>query len=692
MPAVIVDEINESYLDLDDNHALAVRSSANAEDLPDLSFAGQQETYLNVTCAIAVIEAVKKCWTSLWTERVLAYRHQNGVEQDAVAMAVVAQIMVPSDVSGILFTANPATGDRSEIILNASFGLGEAVVGGHVTPDTYIVDRESLTATETIIGPKALQIISDGKQGTRIEDIPESERDKSSLTGNMIKELTKTALEIETLYEGLPQDIEWSVTNDKLWLLQSRPITNLPPQPIDVVWEPRPPAKILYRRQIVENIPDPVCPLFDELYLTVGLENARGGVSLMVGGGPIYMSLHGFAYQRADWNMLQIRSNRKLSEDELEAAEMNADEQHRQWMRTNSAMEQHDMELFLDSLSARDRREFDAWAKSAAIENLAHELTISWRDKPDFVAFDKTQVNEKVLNKWQEETMPGLLAAINEWRKVDPKTAKTETLLTGIHELAIAEGDYWSNDTGHTFGVAKATDNQLQTFLKENLPEHHFTSGQFLSGFKARTMQANDAMYEISKLIQNNDSLWELVVVTPAARVLNELKKHPDSTQVLKAINAFMDEYGHQGYTLDFVEPSQSEDPTPFFANLKTMVADREYSPKKHEVDATQKREQALSEIEDLLDGLQYWRIRFRLWFTHQFYWVREESMFYLGTAWPVLRSLAAELGRRLVDIGTFSQADDVYYCVTAELEKAIEALNAGKPLPDYAQLAGERR
>ena len=137
-------EIRSAYDALPGRPAVAVRSSANAEDLPGLSFAGQQETFLNVRGADAVVRAVMDCWASLWTTQAISYRHQNGIDPDSVAMAVVVQIMVPSEVSGILFTANPATGERGEMIVNASFGLGEAVVGGQVTPDTYIVDRTTL--------------------------------------------------------------------------------------------------------------------------------------------------------------------------------------------------------------------------------------------------------------------------------------------------------------------------------------------------------------------------------------------------------------------------------------------------------------------------------------------------------------------------------------------------------------------
>ena len=127
----MVDEIGDAYeLLAEKNMPVAVRSSATAEDLPDMSFAGQQDTYLNVIGRDSVVEAVLDCWASLWTPRAMSYRHEMGIANEDVAMAVVVQLMIPSDVSGILFTANPATGERSEIIVNASFGHGEAIVGG----------------------------------------------------------------------------------------------------------------------------------------------------------------------------------------------------------------------------------------------------------------------------------------------------------------------------------------------------------------------------------------------------------------------------------------------------------------------------------------------------------------------------------------------------------------------------------
>jgi phosphoenolpyruvate synthase/pyruvate phosphate dikinase len=147
--------------------AVAVRSSATAEDLPGASFAGQQETLLNVRAVDALLDAVKECWASLWTARAISYRRRQGIALQSVSMAVVVQTMAPAAVSGILFTANPATGARDELMVEASFGLGEAIVSGAVTPDSYRLDRENMILKETRLGTKDLMIVAnaDGTEG-----------------------------------------------------------------------------------------------------------------------------------------------------------------------------------------------------------------------------------------------------------------------------------------------------------------------------------------------------------------------------------------------------------------------------------------------------------------------------------------------------------------------------------------------
>jgi len=672
----LVSEIGQAYTGLKGDPAVAVRSSANAEDLPGLSFAGQQETYLNVRGTDALNAAVRDCWASLWTARAISYRHQMGIDQNAVAMAVVVQIMVPADVAGILFTANPATGERSELIVNASYGLGEAVVGGQVTPDTYIVDRESMTAKETMIGPKEQKIISNGEQGTRVEDVAENERNQSSLSEETIGELAALAVEVEQHFGGLPQDIEWAIIDGEISLLQSRPITNLPPQPIDVEWEPPAGIQGLVRRQIVENIPDPTFPLFEELYLHKGLAGRKGFSG--------YTTLNGFAYQIAGFA--------KQKTDEQFFRELTAAKEAAASSPEGRAQEEHDLTLFLDQLSQGERLDFQAMADGLNTDNVAHAVTMPESDNPTYIAFNKTAVNDKQHADWRQRAIPELEGAAEKWRQVDVMTASDEQLMAGIVELAAAEGWYWASNGGHTFGVAKSTDDQLQCFLRETLPDHHFTSGQFLSGFKSRIMQANDDLYDICKMIRASDSLYEIIMATPAKRLMGVLQAHPDSDSMLASLDTYLQTYGHQGFSLDFGEPTQIEDPSALFVTLKAMVQNQNYDPKQHEEQATAKREKAMKEIEALLEGLKYWQFRYRLWFTGKYYPIREDSCFVLGTAWPVLRPLAAELGRRLVKAGTLSTADDIYFLYSEEIESALEARKAGDAMSECIALSAERR
>ncbi len=660
-----------------DDPAVAVRSSANAEDLPGLSFAGQQETYLNVSGPEALLEAVRNCWASLWTAQAISYRNEMGIESDAVAMAVVVQIMVPADVAGILFTANPATGERGEMIVNASFGLGEAVVGGQVTPDTFIVDRSTLTARETMIGTKEQKIVSDGSQGTRLVDVDEGERDASSMPDELLTELAELAAGVEEHFDGQPQDIEWAVADGKLWLLQSRPITNLPPQPIEVEWEAPPGIFGLVRRQIVENIPDPTCPLFDELYIHSGLANSRTGRSM-------YTTLNGFAFQifgtSSDKTDEEFRANLRRARDE-EARKPEV-----------KAQEAQDLNLFLKSLSDDERAQFKVMAAALASENLPHAITMPESDNPTYIAFNKTFTNDRQHKDFWDRALPELQDATRKWEAADLAATDDEALLAGIAELAKAEGWYWTSNGGHTFGVAKSVDDQLQAFLREALPDHHFTSGQFLSGFKSRIMQANDDMFAIASLIKAAPALYEVVIATPARRLMAVLRQRNDTAEILEAIDTYLATYGHQGYSLDFCEPTQQEDPSAMFVTLKNMVQRADYDPAGHEAEATRKRETALAEIRELLPPFEYWQFRYRMWFAYQFYPMREESCFVLGTAWPALRRVAAELGQRLVDIGTLSEPNDLYFLTSDEIKPALAARGRGEAMPEYLALTAERR
>ncbi|WP_344841399.1 PEP/pyruvate-binding domain-containing protein [Nonomuraea dietziae] len=208
--------------------AVAVRSSATAEDLPYASFAGQQDTYLNVVGAEAVQDAVRRCWASLWTDRAVAYRASNGIDHAAVRLAVVLQRMVEAEVAGVMFTANPVTGRRREAVIDAAPGLGEAVVSGAVNPDRFVVDLASTRIVERRIGDKRVAIRSLPGGGTERIETPS---DEPCLTDERVRALAALGARVEDHY-GSPQDTEWAIDADgTLWLTQARPITTLYPVP-----------------------------------------------------------------------------------------------------------------------------------------------------------------------------------------------------------------------------------------------------------------------------------------------------------------------------------------------------------------------------------------------------------------------------------------------------------------------------
>jgi pyruvate,water dikinase len=254
-------EIGQAYRALGaEARAVAVRSSATAEDLPDLSFAGQQDTYLNIRGEPALLDATVRCWASLWTARAIGYRDRNGIAQDTVALAVVVQEMVQSEASGVLFTANPLTGKRSETVIDATFGLGEALVSGQVEPDHYVVDGACGKILSKSLGAKALCIRGQAEGGTAC--LREERSTQQALPDDQILALARLGrLSAERF--GAPQDLEWAWAEGRMRIVQSRPITSLYPLPAGL---PEEPPEILLSFGIWQGMLDPYTPLGRDIF------------------------------------------------------------------------------------------------------------------------------------------------------------------------------------------------------------------------------------------------------------------------------------------------------------------------------------------------------------------------------------------------------------------------------------------
>ncbi|MBC1502753.1 phosphoenolpyruvate synthase [Listeria booriae] len=262
IPREIEAEITDHLAKIGSEQAYAIRSSATAEDLPTASFAGQHDTYLNIIGKTEILKYIKKCWASLFTDRAIVYRIQNNFEHTDVQLSVVIQQMVFPSASGILFTADPITGNRKTLSIDASFGLGEALVSGLVSADVYKVQEN--TIIEKNIATKKLAIYSIKTGGTETKSLPADQQTNQTITDHQILQLEQLGRSIEAYFDK-PQDIEWCLADDQFYIVQSRPITTLFPVPKEADKENHVYLSVGHQQMMT----DPIKPLGLAFYLLI---------------------------------------------------------------------------------------------------------------------------------------------------------------------------------------------------------------------------------------------------------------------------------------------------------------------------------------------------------------------------------------------------------------------------------------
>jgi pyruvate,water dikinase len=604
VPEAVREAIAAAYRQLGPDVPVAVRSSATAEDLPSASFAGQHDTFLDVTGEQAVLHAVRRCWASLWTDRAVAYRAANGVDPGTVRLAVVVQQMVDAAAAGVMFTADPLSSRRGRAVIEASPGLGESVVSGTVTPDHYVVDTAAGEILGRTAGPGSALCLDD----------------------RHLRTLAGLAREVEAAFGDVPQDVEFAVDRkDRVWLVQARPITTSPAAAggVSAEWQPPIPGSVWIRRQVVEHMPGPLAPLFDELYLSEGLERSTDLIMRQLAGQtgfhlddlverPPFTTINGFAYSRADTNIAPRK-----------------------------------------------------------IPGLLRMIA-----KVYYAVLTQAEAD------WRGRALPAYLGTVERWRTSDPASLHAPALLRGVRELAAADAEYWF-PVAIVVGLAKVTDALFGRFLALAIRRPELTSGLFLRGFPSKGLDADAALESLAGLARSSEALKRSVLDTPPGDWVETLPSTPGGVALLDRLDAYFREYGHQIYSLDFAEPTPADDPLPTLRSLQGRVGGEPVDVRGRHEALVRARDELTARTAASLDPVRRRAFLAAVSRARRFGRSRDDALFYLGAGWPVLRRLALELGRRLVEEGALDAADDVFYLHSAEIEA---------PRPEHAALARQRR
>jgi pyruvate,water dikinase len=635
LPDEIAALIRQSYVELGAGEtAVAVRSSATAEDLPGMSFAGQQETYLNIRGAEQVLTAVKGCWGSLWTARALGYRARQGIRPEDISIAVVVQQLVPADAAGVLFTANPLTGAHDQMMINAAWGLGEAIVGGQVTPDTIIVDKQTgRTESLHIAGKDVMTVPVSG--GTREEPVPAPKRRQAALPPAQTAELARLGLEIEQLY-GQPMDIEWAMGDKRVFIVQARPITSLPEPRPRLEWKLPHPQGRYARSGVAELLPDPLSPLFATLALPLWTEALSAllqslGLARPFAGNFRLVTLNDYAYVEFG---LGVRQSVRLL-----LALPRLLPKFVRLMRLAQAR-------WAEEARPRYANVVGAWA--------AHDLAVT----PAVELLAGACEIVKAAASHYACIQTGILPVAN----------LSETAFTAVYNRLIKRKN---EPPALTFVLGfDSTPIQAEKSLYD-LASWARTQAELSADFTRTTSKDIAAACESESAPIAEAQSWREFTARFAAH---------------------LDRFGHAVYDLDFAKSVPADEPAPLLEALKFFLREPARSPHERQAAAALAREQATQALLARLKGLRLRLFRPLVQAAQRYAPLREDALADVGLGWPLLRRMLREVGRRMAAAGAIAQRDDVFWLTRDEAEAAARALDAGRPVERHVDVVAARR
>jgi len=596
-----------------------------------MSFAGQLETYLNVVGGDEVILAVKRCWASLWTGRAIGYRQRLGIRPEEVSIAVVVQQLVSAQVAGVLFTVNPMTGARDELTINAAWGLGEAIVGGRVTPDTIVVNKRAVTIASRQIARKDVMTVR-LKLGTREEPVPASKRRRAALKPAQSLQLARLGIQIEQLY-GQAMDIEWAICGDRIFILQARPVTALSDPPPLLDWKvPRAGARY-FRQSVAELLPEPLSPLFATLALPLWNQATQRIMIETVKIHPDSVSLltiHDYAYFEVALNARQtagllfsfLLHCRTLARMLRSAVAQWAENAHPRYAKATAEWSGRDLAATpaLELLAGAHRI-----VEAAASYYVSVQLVLGM---PNLSEAFFTAVYNRLLKR--------------------PSDPPALTFLLGFDSLPIR-----AEKSLYDLAIWVNSQNQLAACLAQ-------TSGK---DFAAAFASPSAPMAE--------EDVWR---------------------EFCQRLTEHLTRFGHAVYDLDFAKSVPAEAPAALLDTLNYFAAGQGRNPYLRQAAAVAARQQAAASLLARLRGLRRrWFMRLLGW-AQRSAPLREDALADVGLGWPALRRMVLEAGRRLVAAGAIAEPGEVFWLQWDELQASARRLDAAQPVEDFRRAIAARR
>ncbi|SNW19499.1 phosphoenolpyruvate synthase [Mycolicibacterium thermoresistibile] len=672
LPDKLAHDIERAYTELGADVYVAVRSSGTAEDTAEASFAGMHDTYLDIRGTGEVLDAVRRCWASMWTARAVAYREEHGFDHREAKIAVVVQTMAEADVSGVMYTANPLNNRTDEIVINSAYGLGESIVSGAINPDEFTVDLGTLKIKQANVGNKKEKIVRapDKPSGTVTLAVSEEDAGRLSLTDEQVAELAALGRQVMDHYGGLPQDIEWACVDGEFFLLQTRPITGAKftwPEGFND-WQngPEDPDTLWTFKYAEQYWTGGITPLFFSVRARetqVGYDrmNARAGFQDLLGQ-RLYKDKYGTVYWNVDMDEKRLRYVLPRFARPAGANVVPAD------MQEQMFAEPLDVVRWLKamiSFSVSPIYSLSRWKKVIREDYLFNEAAVAKAN--GLSDAELRALSDDELYRYQRDLQEYAIDFM------DPLWFGAYTAMSMFFSL-------------HAALLAK-----YYTGTNELL-------GQDLISGLPTTLQAleNRAFFELTSMIRHSKVLSDAFEKHQGAAFFAELENSDEGREFLEKYREFLAEHGHRGHPdRDLIFKRRADDPAVDYEAFKVQLQAPEATPPiELEERVRARREAAEAEVIENLGRGFLGPVKQQLFklLQHQiidFLVLRDDWRHFIDRITYAKRKAFLEVARRCVERGRLEKEDDAFFLGETEL---FEVLNgtAKQPLVQ-AKIAARR-